>query len=376
MADITPESRDRSSSPDELLGATPDEDIIMTQMDERLPVTRDASMTQEGGGSNTPFNEFEKILQFSAAPAQKRPANQSLNGPATPRDRHKRRHLNTPEGPITVESCLDDIQDLLTQANFLALDAEPSKKKDIKELQNIFQEYIQKGTLRHMTTQIHLEVGRLTEINRQIATKILVPENREKLSYNNHASRHASGGNTESIHPNARPATGAANQRRAIFNPDLQSGSSTTAPGGDPPEPLWTTIIRGRARSGSRSRQRPTPSTKSPDNSVITRKQEERSRKLILFEAVWDTTKTPMTLRNHINLVFKKHKIDKPVIANVARSRGGNIILMTTRGITAQYLLDSEVILQEALPYTSAQLDQSWHKVIAHGVPLSDFNTN
>lgn len=399
MAEIAPESHDDHNSLDELSQEPSTEDITMTQAEDLLLSSQYPRRAPNGGNLDFTFNSSQNFSAFSAGQPQKRAAPESLINPATPRDRSKRRQLNSPQGHSTVETCLDDIQDLLTQANFLAINAEATKKKDLRELSNIFQEYIQHGTIRHTTSQLHLEIGRLTEVNKKIAGKILVPErvNANNTSHasnyasnhaGNYASSHAGGGSAEPVMwkmPGGASASRAAEHPRAHFTPDLHGRSDPSgspagramATGEDAPEPLWTTIIkaggRSRPRSHSRSRQDTVTPSKTHKSRVEQRKIEEKSRNLIVFEAVFDATMTQMALRNHINAIYKTHNVTSPVIASVTRSLKGNIVLTTTPATTAQYLLDSESILKEALPHSTSQLDKPWHKVIVHGIPLSDF---
>lgn len=82
-----------------------------------------------------------------------------------------------------------------------------------------------------------------------------------------------------------------------------------------------------------------------------------------------------MLLRNSINDAFDKAGAQKPVILTVNRSlMRKNIVLTTTDSFTAEYLLEKKGIWEHLIPHESCQINEPWHKVVIHGVPIGDFD--
>ena len=52
-----------------------------------------------------------------------------------------------------------------------------------------------------------------------------------------------------------------------------------------------------------------------------------------------------------------------------------NVVITTTPTFTSDFLIEQEAIWKGIIPYTSIQKDESWYKVILHGIPTADFNT-
>jgi hypothetical protein len=50
------------------------------------------------------------------------------------------------------------------------------------------------------------------------------------------------------------------------------------------------------------------------------------------------------------------------------------LILTTTPEFTAEFLLEKQPIWEKLIAFNKAQINQSWHKVVIHGVPTQDFN--
>ena len=105
-------------------------------------------------------------------------------------------------------------------------------------------------------------------------------------------------------------------------------------------------------------------------------KGKDTLRRLILIQSgSQDSTFSPLSLRNQLNRAFTSKGYKEPVIATVSRSLSKNIIITTTPTFTSNFLIEKEAIWKGIIPYTSIQKDESWYKVILHGVPTADFNT-
>lgn len=114
---------------------------------------------------------------------------------------------------------------------------------------------------------------------------------------------------------------------------------------------------------------KPTPKTNTP-------KKSHREKRLVLIQTVKTKEINPLQLRNAINRAFEKHTVKDPVIATISKSRiGQNVVLTTTEQFDADFLLAHESVWQSAIPYASAAKDITWHKIVAHGVPVADFDT-
>ena len=62
-------------------------------------------------------------------------------------------------------------------------------------------------------------------------------------------------------------------------------------------------------------------------------------------------------------------------MASITRSANQNLVVTTTEAFSAAFLLEKRSIWEHVTPFTSAQKDEPWHKVVLHGIPIIDFNT-
>ena len=49
-------------------------------------------------------------------------------------------------------------------------------------------------------------------------------------------------------------------------------------------------------------------------------------------------------------------------------------MIVTTPQYSTDFLIEKQEIWKGFIPFSSFQKDQPWHKVILHGIPISDFN--
>ena len=64
------------------------------------------------------------------------------------------------------------------------------------------------------------------------------------------------------------------------------------------------------------------------------------------------------------------------MISTVSLSQKGNITVTTTPEFNAEFLIEKEAIIKGVLPLIDGlQKAEPWYKVIIHGIPISDFNT-
>jgi hypothetical protein len=82
----------------------------------------------------------------------------------------------------------------------------------------------------------------------------------------------------------------------------------------------------------------------------------------------------PIRIRNAFNKAYNDKGVTGPVVATIARSRTGNIVVTATSAFTADYVLETEDTWKEILPYTGAHKPQSWYKVVIDAIPTADFD--
>lgn len=101
-----------------------------------------------------------------------------------------------------------------------------------------------------------------------------------------------------------------------------------------------------------------------------------RSRQIVLLRAI-GVPINPLEVRNKINQAFINTKtIAGPVLATVQKAAtSNNIILTTTAQFNAEWLLEHKAIWAPFLHFSTAQLNQPWYKVVVHGLPLKDDNS-
>lgn len=109
----------------------------------------------------------------------------------------------------------------------------------------------------------------------------------------------------------------------------------------------------------------PKKSTKSPDRRLV-----------LVLHTTTQGLPTPREIRDKFNKEFAAKGYTKPVISLVTESRTKkSIILTTTDQFDADFLLANKAIWEALLPIQRAAKDESWYKVVIHGLPIKDFNT-
>jgi hypothetical protein len=82
----------------------------------------------------------------------------------------------------------------------------------------------------------------------------------------------------------------------------------------------------------------------------------------------------PLEIRNTFNRAYAAKGVSEPVVATIARSNSGNIVVTTTTIFTADYLLETKEIWAGIIPYKEAHKPQSWYKVVVDAIPTADFD--
>jgi hypothetical protein len=83
---------------------------------------------------------------------------------------------------------------------------------------------------------------------------------------------------------------------------------------------------------------------------------------------------SPFSIRNAFNSAFRAKGINEPVVATIARSFTGNIVVTTTPSFNADYLVEKQSIWEGIVPFKRIQKAQEWFKVVVNDIPIYDFN--
>jgi hypothetical protein len=111
-------------------------------------------------------------------------------------------------------------------------------------------------------------------------------------------------------------------------------------------------------------------------SSIELSKTKAKDLRLVLVTSSDVATKfSPLALRNAFNQAFANKGVKNPVVNTITKSMGQNLVVTTTSQFSASYLIEKQAIWQHLVPFKSMQKDESWHKVVLHSIPTSDFNT-
>ncbi|KAF1984490.1 hypothetical protein K402DRAFT_395510, partial [Aulographum hederae CBS 113979] len=191
------------------------------------------------------------------------------------------------------------------------------------DLLQIFREYTEKGQVRYASSIIASQVASLENISKRI-------DNKTKAQKPSQPSQ-------PPIQLSAQP-----------------SARLSTQPIAQPTTQLQQKIASSKAKS-----QGPHQGAKAL-----------KTRQLILIRTV-QAPINPLKIRDAINNAFSQKEIDHKVIASVSLSKTNqNIILTTMQSFTGQYLLDQRAIWEKEVSFSTTQLNQSWFKVVIHGVSV------
>jgi hypothetical protein len=228
-----------------------------------------------------------------------------------------------------------EARDLLLQA--CSLTKSRDEQSRLLDLLEVFREYTEKGKLAKSSNIIASQVASLETAVRKIETK---------------AKTLAS--------TTLPPALPLALAPRATPGPSKPASYASVASKA-PNSTEWTTVERSK---------KPTKAA------ATTTRKKPKDKRLILITAPGTQARfSPLALRNAFNKAFLDKGVKGPVVATVAKSLGQNIVVTTTDAFSAEYLLEKRAIWEHIYPFTSAQKDEPWHKVIVHGIPTTDFNT-
>lgn len=280
-----------------------------------------------------------------------------------------------PKHPRLFTSSQTNPQGLLLKAQDLILQAALASNGDVKErtlkLLDIFREYTQTGEINKASKVLALQITQLERVNRSLEAKA------------NQASVRPAIPKKPTFQPSSQPTSKPSSQQTfqpiRILDPRVERlANEVPAPLKAPnqvtpithistnPEVLqWHTV----------SKKSNTAAIAKSSNASQAKKAKEvsKSKRLILVAA--NTALTPLHLRNAINNSFDKAGIKGPVVNSVTKSITNNCIVTTTAQYSGSFLLDKIDIWKNTIHFAKAQLDEPWFKVILHGIPTADFNT-
>lgn len=253
----------------------------------------------------------------------------------------KKSFTSTPK-PKTVKDCMDQAFNLVLRAMYLSEDL--VEKQNLHDISVVHREYQETGKIGWARSILGQEIRALERISRNLGSQVnptLLKKNQPTVQTTNNESTKPSG--THTVKPLSFADVAASN-----IAPSLGQQNTQT----------WTQVNHQK-----QAKTQPTQVKK-------------KSRQLVLI-----TVESPnsdlnsMVLRNRINDAFTTAGAQKPVILTVSRSfMRRNIVLTTTESFTAEYLLEKKAIWEHLIPHVTCQVNEQWHKVVIHGVPIADFD--
>ena len=291
---------------------------------------------------------------------------QRKRGPTTPQHTIRPRPFTL--GERTAKTCLLEARELILEASTRASSFEEQTK--LLDLLEVFRQYTEKGQIKTISSILASQISNLETATRKIEG------NARTLA------------KVAPVIPMARvtaPPTQNQGQKKTIAQIaalSTQQGQNNQArpayPRTYPRESLghehtvqeWTTV-------GKKTKTGPPPA--SPSTKPANKSKIDSAKRLILV-GVKDPILSPefsaLSLRNRLNSAFAAKGIKDPVVNLITKSwtTGGNLVITTTQGYSAQFLLDKIAIVQSVITFEKATAEETWYKVILHGIPTRDFN--
>jgi hypothetical protein len=284
--------------------------------------------------SSDPIGHLDFEPQFAASGSRKRYSAVS-HLPLGPRKQPRSQHPQDPQEPRTQEytpnSAILEARDLILLASTLTKDRQEQNR--LLDLLAVFREYIEKGSLFKASNIITSQITSLESATKQIQTTT------RSLAKVKLATPLITSSNTTSNQTAQTAYTAQAAQKPSYANIAKTGQPANTQE--------WIQI----GPKGPIKTQ--TPGLKKPrKEDRITLIQETP-----LPEGP-NPNFSPFAIRNAINTAFKSKGIKDPVVATIARSLTGNIVVTTTTSFNADFLLEKSSIWAGILPYKRIQKQQ------------------
>ena len=327
------------SSPTPTQGANISDELML---DAQIADTILGTQLDQASAANIDFTFPSSTADFSAAPRPAHRLSLNLNGkrPTTP-IRTFRTRLFTGAQDRTTKSVLLEARDLIIEASTIAITHQEQSK--ILDLLEIFREYTEKGQVKTVASILANQVNNLETATRKIESKT------KALTKTTTYAQAAQG---------SQPTQdqGVQDHTRSI---DRTYSSQNLQP------QEWT-LVGQKSKNDTTNLTRVKPSSKS----------KSKDKRAILIGASLAKDVSVLSLRNMLNNAFEVKGIKGPVVASITKSLNQNTIITTTSTYSASFLLEKQAIWEHIIPYKSVQLDESWYKVVVHGIPTADFNNS
>lgn len=295
--------------------------------------------------SNNQFEVFDDDDSTSDIIASAPRLDSSKYAKPGPEDISHASKINQQQDKLSVNEELLIARDHIVRAYYATQNR--NEQSRLLDLLEIFREYTEKGHLTKASNIITTQIANLEQATKQIETKtrsLQKTHNPSTIQQNS-----AEGSKVNQQAQSSHPPTMA-----SIAGKNMESSNQCYE---------WTVV--GKKTSAQAKVTHPTqPKTK-------------KTRRVILIQNPSETTTvSPLQARNHINQAFSAKGVKGPVIALVSKTHGNNIAITTTDEYTADFFIEKKDIWQSIIPHETIQKDEPWYKVVAHGIPLADFDND
>ena len=296
----------------------------------------------------------------SISPSAPESDSQRFNFDFTPEtSQSKQKQFTAQEKPGTVEACMDIAFNMVIRAMCLAEDKK--QKQSLHDLSLILREYQEEGKISWAKSILGQEIRALEQVSRVLSNKASNVQNHSTSSQ--HSQHQFQQMPTQTMPGPMRsttnkPVTPAV---PSTFLPQTYAAMAASGVGGE------SSTSNGVHQWTEVTHKKPSKPAQVP---------KKKTHQLILISPNLATPQiNSMKLRNEINSAFTQAGAQKPVILTVALSyMKKNIILTTTESFNAEYLLEKKSVWGHLIPHAACQVNEPWHKVVIHGVPIHEFD--
>lgn len=244
----------------------------------------------------------------------------------------------------TVKDALEAAFDAVVQAVCLAKDRK--EKEKLHELSMIHREHMETGRLNWSASILSQEVKSLEQVARTLGTKVKALALPTSLLINQQATP---------------PTATTQASFKTPPKPAPKDASTVT----------WATVAKEyTGQEWTTVQKKKLPSSSKPQKKTI------QSRQLVLIAPkIQIPTFCPLQTRNKLNEAFTQAGVKKPVVLTVTTTMSKkNLLVTTNEDFDGQYLIDNMKVWSGIIPHQSCQVNEPWHKVVIHGVPIQSFN--
>lgn len=248
-------------------------------------------------------------------------------------------------------------KDLVLQARDLIVKASAAatthtEQSSLLDLLEVFRDFTENGRVKTASTILATQVASLETTTRNMTRKA---QQLATVASNSLASAAKPNSPNPPAKPDSRLTPGSKQTFASVAK--QQNKLAATSEG-------WETVSYAKRASPTTA---PTP-----------KRPRQTNNRLVLLQTAPLTTShfSPIQLRNELNKAFAAKGIAGPVVATVTRSISQNIVVTTTPGFSASFLLEKKAIWEHIAPHKSAQVDTPWFKVVAHGIPIHEFDNS